>query len=399
MKAFVILLGVCAITAHGAAPILGPRNGKALLNNYIVVLKESISTEAFASHLESASAGLRTAGDGAAPNKFDFGTFKGYTIKASNDEVTALAKSDDISFIEADRTFTLPPVSKTRVSPRVVQTNAPWNLARISHRQSGSTEYVYQPTTGTFVYILDTGVKVTHQAFQGRASFGFNAVGGSNEDANGHGTHLAGIVSSQTYGVVRFAGIISVKVLGDSGSSTISTIISGINWTVQDIQSKSRIGKATALLAVGGSFSAALNNAVAAASNAGVMFAVAAGGENANAVNYSPSSEPTACTVGASTIGDARASSSNYGAIIDIFAPGQNILSVWITSDTSTATLSGTSMAAAHIAGLGAYFLALEGPRGAVALCERMREVATRDVLSGIPSGSANLLAYNLSGL
>lgn len=106
------------------------------------------------------------------------------------------------------------------MAARTVQTNAPWGLARISHRQRGSTEYVFQPTTGTYIYVLDTGVKITHQLFQGRASHGFNAVGGSDDDLNGHGTHIAGIASSQTYGVVRFANIISVKVLGDEGSTT-----------------------------------------------------------------------------------------------------------------------------------------------------------------------------------
>ena len=107
------------------------------------------------------------------------------------------------------------------MSARDTQANAPWGLARISHRKKGATDYVYQQTVGTYVYVLDTGVRISHQLFQGRAQFGFNAVAGSsNDDVNGHGTHVAGIASSQTYGVVRFAGIVAVKVLGDSGSST-----------------------------------------------------------------------------------------------------------------------------------------------------------------------------------
>lgn len=127
-----------------------------------------------------------------------------------------------VDYIEADQILSIstPSEGTSRLSRRAVQTSAPWNLARISHRARGSTEYVYQPTSGTYAYILDTGVKVTHPKFQGMATFGFNAVGGSNDDVNGHGTHLAGIVSSQTYGVARFATIISVKILGDSGSGS-----------------------------------------------------------------------------------------------------------------------------------------------------------------------------------
>lgn len=165
------------------------------------------------------------------------------------------------------------------------------------------------------------------------------------------------------------------------------------------MNTRGRVGHATALLAVGGSYSAALNSAVASGSSAGLFFAVAAGNENTNASTFSPGSEPSACTTGGTTIADARMPTSNYGPAIDIFAPGASIPSLWITSDTSTNILSGTSMAAAHIAGLGAYFLALEGPRTPAALCARLREVATQNVLTGVPSGTANLLAYNLSGL
>lgn len=193
----------------------------------------------------------------------------------------------------------------------------------------------------------------------------------------------------------------------------VSGIISGINWAVQNMQTNNRVGKASALLAVGGAFSTALNNAVQSASNAGLFFAVPAGDD----ASSSPGTAPSACTVGATTISDSVASFSNYGTageskismtlglkstdrkLVDIWAPGANIVSIWITSNTAINTLSGTSLAAAHIAGLGAYFLALEGPRTPVALCERLRQVATPNVLTGVPSGSPNLLAYNLSGL
>ncbi|KAF2272336.1 subtilase [Westerdykella ornata] len=389
MRTSVLFLLSFAIGAYSAAPIISSSSTRAVPNNFIVVLKPSVSKSRLISHLEFADDVLSARG-AVRNSTYEFPGFRGYYLQAP---------SDVVAYIEADQTVTVTTASKSHTHlSRRVQTNSPWNLARISHRVRGSADYVYEPTAGTYVYILDTGVKVTHQEFQRRASFGFNAVGGSNDDINGHGTHLAGIVSSQTYGIVRFASIIAVKAVGDTGSGTVSQVISAINWAVQDMQTKGRVGKATALLAVGGGFSTAMNNAVANASNAGLMFAVAAGGA-ATTDNSSPASEPTACTAGGTTSADARMSSSNYGPTIDIWAPGDSITSLWATSDTATNILSGNSVAAAHIAGLGAYFLALEGPRTAVALCERLKEAATPNVLSGIPGGTVNLLAYNLSGL
>ncbi|KAL5389409.1 hypothetical protein DPSP01_002309 [Paraphaeosphaeria sporulosa] len=400
MKTFILFTSLIAGT-QSLAPIIGLEDANPTSDNYIVVLKKGTSNAAFQSHLSSVSTRLSTRSTIKQHDIFNTGTFKAYTLVVPNTTIVSLAKTPEIDYIERDQPFTLPSVASFEsTAKRSVQANAPWNLARISHRQRGSTDYVYQPTTGTWVYILDTGIRVSHQSFQGQAVCAFNAVAsGTCDDLNGHGTHVAGIASSQTYGVVRFAGIVGVRVLDSSGSSTTATIISGINWAVQDILSKGRVGKATGLLAVGGGFSAALNAAVASAASSGLMLAVAAGSEGTSGGNTSPGSEPTACVVGATTVGDARLASSNYGPNIDIWAPGQNIVSLWITSSTATNALSGTSVAAAHIAGLGAYFLALEGPRGAVELCERMRQVATANVLTGIPAGTANLLAYNLSGL
>ncbi|KAF2450378.1 subtilisin-like protein [Karstenula rhodostoma CBS 690.94] len=399
MKALALLAALIT-GVQSLAPIVGLEDADPTSDNYIVVLNKATSDTAFQLHISSVNTKLSKLGAVKQPDIFNTGTFKAYTLTAANSTIASLAQRPEIAYIERDQPFTIPSAASFATSKRNVQANAPWNLARISHRLRGSTDYVYQPTTGTWVYILDTGVRVSHPGFQGQAVCGFNAVGsGTCDDTNGHGTHVAGIASSQTYGVVRFAGIVGVRVLDSSGSSTTATIISGINWAVQDIQSKGRVGQATGLLAVGGAYSAALNAAVASAANSGLMLAVAAGSEGTAGGNTSPGSEPCACVVGATTVGDARLSSSNYGSNIDIWAPGQNIVSLWITGSTSTNTLSGTSVAAAHIAGLGSYFLALEGPRGAVELCERMRQVATPNVITGIPAGTANLLAYNLSGL
>lgn len=403
------LIFTLALTAH-SSPILNLAKANQTSDTYIVLLNPSLSATSLRSHLAWASTTLSTSSMSKSQPPdlniipFTISRLHGYTITTSATQIQVLSTHPSISSIELDTPLSLPQTAPTLLN-RAIQPSPPWGLARISHRKlngSATNSYIYISTSGTYVYILDTGVRTTHQAFQGRAYCGYNAItqtaGSGCEDVNGHGTHVAGTASSLDYGVVRFAGIIAVKVLGDGGSSSVSTIIRGIQWSVTDTISKSRIGQATALLAVGGSFSAALNAAVAAAADAGLFIAVAAGNSNTDAGNYSPASERKACTVGASEAGDRKTSASNYGAAVDIYAPGQSTLSLWSTSDTAVSTISGTSSAAAHIAGLGAYFLAIEGPRGAVELCERLKEVATRDVLGGIPAGGNNLLAYNLSG-
>ncbi|KAF2266554.1 proteinase T-like protein [Lojkania enalia] len=401
MRLIVVALASLYSTVRAVAPFVGLNSENAISGSYIVVLKKGISNAALDSHLSWAD-GVVKRNSNVRKSSFSIGGFKGYHLQASKEIATALAESEEIDYIEVDQTFTTEAYvdsESEKLFDRDVQANAPWNLARISHRQRGSTDYVFTPTTGVYAYIMDTGVRVTHQAFQGRASWGYNVVDTMNDDTNGHGTFVAGIVSSQTYGVARFANIIAVKILNASGSGTYSGVIQGINWAVQDMTSKGRVGKSTALLAIGGSYSTAMNQAVASASNSGLFFAVPAGNSNSNAANFSPASEPTACTTAATSINDAVMSGSNYGSVIDIFAPGQSVTGPWISSPTSTAVLSGGSVASAHIAGLGAYFLAIEGPRSPVALCARLQEVATPNVLTGVPAGTVNLLAYNNSGL
>jgi oryzin len=213
----VILIG----GAQSLAPIIGLEDADPASDRYIVVLKKGTSETAFQSHLSSVNARLKKLGTYKKPETYNIGTFKAYTLSAPNTTVATLAARPEIDYIERDQPFTIPSVKSFATSKRNVQANAPWNLARISHRQRGSTDYVYQLTTGTWVYILDTGVKVSHQGFQGRAICGFDAVGsGTCDDLNGHGTHMAGIASSPTYGVVRSAGIVGVRVLDSSGSST-----------------------------------------------------------------------------------------------------------------------------------------------------------------------------------
>lgn len=185
----------------------------------------------------------------------------------------------------------------------------------------------------------DTGIYTSHPDFGGRASFGANFADNSNTDGNGHGTHVAGTTGSNTYGVAKKTNLIAVKVLGSDGSGTNSGVISGINWAANDVRSKGRSGKAVANMSLGGSFSQATNNAVAAATSAGLFMAVAAGNDGADASGSSPASEPSACTVGAIDNTKTEASFSNYGSIVDIFAPGVNVLSTWNDGRTNTVSV------------------------------------------------------------
>lgn len=189
-----------------------------------------------------------------------------------------------------------------------------------------------------------------------------------------------------------------MKVLGSTGSGATSGIIAGIQWVVSDAQSKGRIGRAVANMSLGGSYSASLNNAVASAVSSGIAFAVAAGNSNQNAANFSPASTPSAITVGATDSTDTRASYSNFGANLDVFAPGSSITSAWIGSNTASNTISGTSMASPHVAGLAAYLIALEGLSSPSAIANRIIGLSTTGVVVSPGSGSPNRLIYNGSG-
>jgi cerevisin len=301
--------------------------------------------------------------------------------------------------------------------------NAPWGLARISHRDSltfGSwNKYLYAADggEGVDVYVIDTGTNVKHVDFDGRAHWGKTIPNGdADEDGNGHGTHCSGTVAGKKYGVAKKANVYAVKVLRSNGSGTMSDVVKGVEWAAQahsDAVKAAKDGKkkgfkgSAANMSLGGGKSNTLDMAVDAAVEAGIHFAVAAGNDNADSCNYSPAAAANAVTVGASTLLDERAYFSNYGKCNDIFAPGLNILSTWIGSEHATNTISGTSMASPHIAGLLAYYLSLQPAKDsayAVAditpkkLKANLIAVGTVGALSDVPSNTANILAWNGGG-
>src|SRR4051812_29979313 len=263
----------------------------------------------------------------------------GFTAELSPEAAEALADDPRVESVEEDGV----------VTATTTQSNPPWGLDRIDQRNRPlDAQYNYTPTVaGVHAYIIDTGIRTTHTQFGGRANKVFDSIGdGQNgNDCAGHGTHVAGTIGGSTYGVAKGVTLHAVRVLDCAGNGTDSTVIAGVDWVTAN-----RISPAVANMSLGGGASATLDTAVQNSINAGVTYAIAAGNDGLNACNYSPARVAAAITVGNSTSTDARASTSNYGTCLDLFAPGTSITSSWYTSDTATNTISGTSMATPHVA-------------------------------------------------
>ncbi|CZT04410.1 hypothetical protein WAI453_011465 [Rhynchosporium graminicola] len=356
-------------------------------DSYIIVYQKDITAEAFSSHLEEVKSMVSKRDVGGIGATYDIGDFKGYEVVADVATLGRIASSPDVAYVEKNQ--------KVYASALTSQTGAPWGLGRISHKNQDSTTYVYDSTagSGTTVYVVDTGIVTTHTQFGGRATWGANFADSSNTDGNGHGTHCAGTIGGSTYGVAKAAKLVAVKVLGSDGSGTNAGVISGIQWVANNAGAKSVLS-----MSLGGGSSSAVNTAVRNTIAKGVTVVVAAGNDNKNAANYSPASEPLAITVGAIDINDNRATFSNFGSVVDIFAPGVNILSAWKGSNSATNTISGTSMACPHVAGLAAYLIGLEGLSTPAAVQSRIKALATSGKVLSPGSGSPNLIAYNGNG-
>ena len=309
----------------------------------------------------------------------------GFVLKsASKSAVQLLTKDDRVAFIEADQ----------MVSIGATQSNATWGLDRIDQVNLPlNSTYVYdQNGTGVRAYVIDTGVRTSHSQFGGRASSGYTAIndGNGTNDCNGHGTHVAGTVGSSTYGVAKNVNVVAVRVLDCAGSGSNSGVLAGIDWVKAN-----HVKPAVANMSLGGGTSTALDNAVNATVAAGVTMVVAAGNDNSNACNYSPARAANAITVGSTTSSDSRSSFSNYGNCLDIYAPGSSITSTWSTSNSATNTISGTSMAAPHVAGVAALYLD-DNPNASPAQVQSAIEsAAASNKVSDAKTGSPNLLLNN----
>ncbi|KUO04473.1 S8 family serine peptidase [Streptomyces caeruleatus] len=309
----------------------------------------------------------------------------GYAIEASEAEAERLAADPAVASVVQNRTF----------SVDATQTNPPsWGLDRIDQKALPlNSSYTYPDSAGQGVtaYVIDTGVRITHGDFGGRASYGYDAIDNDNtaQDGHGHGTHVAGTVAGSSYGVAKKAKIVGVRVLNNSGQGTTDQVVAGIDWVAQNA-----VKPAVANMSLGGGADSALDTAVRNAIASGITFAVAAGNESTNASTKSPARVTEAITVGATTSSDARASYSNYGSVLDLFAPGSSITSAWNSGDSATNTISGTSMASPHVAGAAALYLADHPSATPSDVASALTSAATTGVVTSPGTGSPNRLLY-----
>jgi subtilisin family serine protease len=357
-------------TPDNLAPVLSVQGP--IEDSYVIVLKEGGDPTSVA-----AVAGVH-------PNHVYTAALNGFSATLNEGQLTALRQNPNVDYIEPDQEFT----ADATVTARS------WGLDRIDQRsRTLSGTYSYTTTASSvYAYVIDTGIYTAHSEFGGRASNVYDALGGNGQDCNGHGTHVAGTIGGASYGVARAVRLRGVRVLNCSGSGATSGIIAAIDWVRLN-----HGNPAVANLSLGGGYSSSLNTAVNNLHNAGVFVAVAAGNSSANACNYSPASASSVYTTAASTSSDARASYSNYGSCVDGYAPGSSIKSAWIGSTTATNTISGTSMASPHVAGVAALYKATFGNVASSSIVSWINSNATASVISGNVTGTPNRLLYKSS--
>jgi subtilisin family serine protease len=353
---------------------------KPIPNSYIVVFESRVDDVGGIVSELSAKHGAKT--------KHVYDALKGFAAEMSQASANAIANDPRVKYVEEDG----------EVHVDTTQTGATWGLDRIDqHNLPLDGNYTYATTaSNVHAYIVDTGILISHTQFGGRASVGVDEVGdGQNGiDCAGHGTHVAGTVGGSTYGVAKGVSLVAVRVLNCSGSGTNSGVIAGVNWVATHA-----IKPATANMSLGGGASQALDDAVTAAVNAGVVFCVAAGNGDANgnpldACTTSPARAAAAITVSATDSTDHKASFANYGTCVDIFAPGVAITSSWYSSTTATNTISGTSMATPHVCGASALYLAGNPTATPASVASALTGNSTTGVVIGPGTGSPNRMLY-----
>ncbi|KAF3358890.1 hypothetical protein VDGD_06012 [Verticillium dahliae] len=396
------ITGAADFLAKGFSAMLNSESTERVSNSYIVVYNNTFDDDTInfrqtevMNHVKRRNIGKRGLDGRQLSNEVRVLAMNGWramTLESDDDMILQIMNEPEVAWVEAN--------ARVKLSASVAQMNAPPGLNRLSNAQAGTGNYVFDTTggEGVTVYVVDTGIRTDHSEFQGRATFGVNTVDNVDNDQNGHGSHVAGTICGQTFGVAKSANVVAVKVLDGTGAGSNAGVLDGLQFIINDVQQKNLRGKAVMNMSLGGPQSAAVNRAVQALFDAGVVPVVAAGNENQDAANTSPASAPKAITVGAiDASNDQKASFSNFGADVDIFAPGVDVLSVGITSNTATDTLSGTSMASPHVAGLAAYLIALENINTPEAVASRLTELATASgaqVLRNTP-GTTNLIANN----
>jgi subtilisin family serine protease len=366
------------------SPRFRRHQGKKVPNQYIVVLDQDATGTAGDPGLAAADADRMILGTLSGRVKHVYAhAIHGFSAEMTEAEAVALSDDPRVRFVEEDSVMEIV----------TTQMNATWGIDRIdkvSRPLNGA--YTYTSTgSGVNVFVIDTGIRITHTEFGGRASVAFDALddGHNGRDCNGHGTHVSGTVGGSTYGVAKAVHLFSVRVLNCSGSGTTSGVIAGVDWVTAH-----HISPAVANMSLGGVASTALDTAVRNSIASGVTYVVAAGNANVNAKNSSPARVSQAITVGSSTINDVRSSFSNFGSIVDVFAPGSGITSAWSTSNTAINTISGTSMATPHVTGVAARFLQYNRTAPPAAVRNAIVNAASLNRLAGLPTGTANRLLF-----
>jgi len=383
------VLGLAAVSAAALAftnagvaaaegEVLGADRADAVPGSYIVALRDSASPRALSASAADSLVGkyggqVRTTWQHA---------LNGFHASLTAAQARRIAADPRVDFVQADL-----PVKATGTQP-----NPPsWGLDRVDQQNLPlDSSYTYPNGAGNVTaYVIDTGIKITHQDFGGRASWGTNTVDSNNTDCHGHGTHVAGTVGGTRYGVAKEVKLVAVKVLNCQGSGTSAGVVNGVNWVARNA-----VKPAVANMSLGGSADTATDTAVRNLVAAGVTTAVASGNDNQNACNYSPARVREAISTNASTRTDGRASFSNWGTCTDIFAPGQDITSTWHTSDSATNTISGTSMASPHVAGAAAIYVSANPSATPAQVETALVNAATSGKISNPGTGSPNKLLH-----
>lgn len=352
-------------------------------NQYIVVLNDlAAGPKGKHSLVPTIASNLKDI-HGGTVNRIYRNALSGFSIKLSEAAARRLSEDPRVAFVEEDSEVTL----------STTQAGATWGIDRIDQRNRPlSTTYTYNATgAGVKAYVIDTGIRATHQDLAGRVLAGVNTVDAtpSTEDCNGHGTHVSGTIGGTTWGVAKDVTLVAVRVFGCGSSTTIAAIIAGVDWVTGDHQPGQA---AVANMSLGGGANASLDTAVRNMIADGVSAAIAAGNGNifgfpVNSCNQSPARVAEGITVGASDINDAKASFSNYGTCVDLHAPGVNITSSWATADNATNAISGTSMASPHVAGVVAQYLQLNPAATPAQVQQAIKDLSTKGVVTGTGGG------------
>ncbi|HEX8694258.1 MAG TPA: S8 family peptidase [Longimicrobium sp.] len=362
--------GVTSARAPEVAPLRSAAAGRAVEGSYLVVLEEGADPRAVA------------AVAGVTPRHVYESALNGFAATLNAGQLNALQHLPEVAYVEEDQLYEY----------ATTQSGATWGIDRIDQRSRPlSGTYTYNSTgAGVRAYIIDSGINPSHTQFAtSRAAVSYDATGGNGIDCNGHGTHVAGTIGGTTYGVAKGVLLRAVRV-GQCGSSLlVSDIVEGIDWVRAN-----HVKPAVANMSLGGGFSSSINTATSNLINAGVFVAVAAGNSNVDACSGSPSGVTAAVVVAASTSSDAKASYSNWGTCVDLYAPGSSITSAWYSSNTATATISGTSMASPHVTGVAALYKATFGDASQSTIQSWLINNATTGVITGNVSGTPNRLLY-----